>query len=397
MPRYNKKMFQDYQGMASIFTAIDEKMKALGEGRDIVRFHIGDTFLKPPPEARPASFDPAVGNDYNLYCNTAGIPSLLSLLRDKLEDENGFKGLETDSIQVTCGATHGLYAAFRTLLAQGEKVMVLAPHWPIINGVIRNAGGIPVDAPLYIRLYEEPGMDIVSHLDSLLEPGTAAIYLNSPNNPCGKVLTAGQIEQIAEFAVKNGLWIVSDEAYEHFIYNGDRHLSIATLDGMFDRTVTVFTFSKTFAAAGYRLGYPVAAPELARTMNKRVVKSLYGVSTLLQYMVRPAMADRSEWIAWLRARYQRQLEIAEESLSCGFHHPEGGFYIFADLGDYLDDGGMLPLINRLLEAGVSVTPGEVFGEGFENYVRICFTGEPEERLKLGIERINNVLGERSRN
>jgi len=387
-------MFQDYTGSASIFSIIEEKMKTLNN-IDIIRLHIGDTCFSPPSFLRPTNFVPALHSGYNLYCDTRGIEPLRTGLWKKLAEDNRLVSPDPGDILITCGATHGLYSTFQTLLDKDEKVMILAPHWPIINGVIRNAGGIPFDVPFYTDLYEDPSMDIHEYLDDFVSKDTAAIYINTPNNPCGKVLSEAQLAQIGAFAGKHGLWVVSDEAYEHFIYNKSPHVSIAALDGMFDRTVTVFSFSKTYAAAGYRLGYVVAPPELSREIGKVTVNSIYGVSTLIQNMATTAINERTGWIEQLLKKYQRMRETAMDLLACDFSRPEGGFYFFVDLGDYIDKDGMAGLVGRLLEEGVSVTPGEVFGAGYESYVRICFTGEPMPRLCQGIERLNRVLEERS--
>lgn len=394
MPGYRSKIFQDYKGSASIFSIIEEKMKTLGD-KDIIRLHIGDTCFSPPDFFRPDAIDPATISGYNLYCDTKGIESLRTGLCKKLEEDNSFSKLNPGDLLVTCGATHGLFCTFKTLLDKNERVIVLAPHWPIINGVIRNAGGIPFDVPLYTNLYINPELDIQEYLKSYLSESTAAIYINSPNNPSGKVLSQTQLSRIGDFARRHGLWVVSDEAYEHFIYNDASHTSIATLEGMYERTVSVFSFSKTFAVAGYRIGYVAAPPHITDEIGRVAVNSIYGASTLLQHMAAAAITERSRWIAKIHKKYLRMRNEAADLLACDFDLPDGGFYFFVDLSDYIDDGGMSGLVGRLLEEGVSVTPGEVFGSGFENHVRVCFTGEPLERLRMGIERLNNVLTERS--
>jgi N-succinyldiaminopimelate aminotransferase len=366
---------------------------------DLVRLDMGDTCRQPPPEGRPTGLDTQRWRDYNLYSDTRGLAPLRELLAQKLRDRNGLDWARPEGIQVTCGAVHALFAAFKTLLGPGEEVLVLAPRWPLISGVIRQAGGVPVDLPFYLALLRQPDLTVEELLAPALGPRTAAIYLNSPNNPSGAVLGMRVLTELAAFAARHGLWIISDEAYEDFVYEGDSALSIASLPGMRERTVSVFTFSKCLAAAGYRVGYALAEPGLLREINRCVALTVYNPPTAHQQLAIQALESWPRWFPQLKAAYRGQRDLLLGELARKLPRPAAGFYAFIDVrgilaGRAADEGwgaAALALLEELIAAGVALLPGEAFGHGFEGWLRACFVAEAPERLRLGAERINRVF------
>jgi N-succinyldiaminopimelate aminotransferase len=361
-------------------------------GADGVPLHLGDTYLPPPEAARLLDVDdPALFR----YGAPAGEAPLLDALAKKLRRKNGLGWAAPEHIQVTVGATQALTAAVRAVVHPGDEVIVPTPHWPLIRGIVTNAGGVPVEVPLTQALYADPSQDPAAILEPHIGPRTAALYVTTPNNPDGKVLSVRQLAALSELARRHGLWLLADEVYEDLAYAGP-HASIAALPGMAERTLTVFSLSKSFALAGYRLGYVVGAEAPMRAVRKIANHTVYNVPAVLQaaalrLVEEPAAAA---WLDAARATYLEARARAAAAVRAPFFLPDGGTYLFIDLGTLVGRDGIWPLVERLLEAGVSVAPGEQFGRGFEAHARLCFTAVPPARLDVGLERLARVLGAR---
>jgi aspartate/methionine/tyrosine aminotransferase len=366
---------------------------------DAVPLHLGDTWLPPPPGA---SVD---ARGLSRYGVPAGEPALLERLAHKLRTRNGLGFVEPHHLQVTVGATGALAAAARAVLDPGDEMIVPTPHWPLIRGIVTNAGGVPVEVPLSQKLYASASKSDASASNSdavaqnaaaLIEPAisprTSALYLTSPNNPDGKVLSRAQLLGLAELAQRHDLWVLSDEVYEDLIYDGE-HVSIASLPGMAERTISVFSLSKSFALAGHRLGYVAAAEAPMRALRKIVNHTVYNVPAALQETAARLYDDPAtlEWLNDARAQYRRARDAASAALPLPHFLPDAATYLFVDLAPCCGDD-LWPLVERLLDAGVSISPGEQFGRGFEKHARLCFTAVPTERVLVGIERIARLLG-----
>ena len=194
----------------------------------------------------------AIDENRSHYVQTTGVPRLLELLAEKLRKTNGIPVGCPDEIMVTNGGIHALYMLCQALLEPGDEVIVPDPEWPPSMGNIRLAHGVPVPCPLHERLGWRYDLD---ELESKITPRTRAIYINSPHNPTGGVLTRSRPRAIAALAPQHDLWIISDEAYEDMVFDDAAHLSPASLPGMYERTLSFYTFSKTYAMTGLRLGY----------------------------------------------------------------------------------------------------------------------------------------------
>jgi aspartate aminotransferase len=386
-------------GPATVFDQVNTIIERVGTS-DLVRLDMGDTYLKPPFAAQPAGLNQQRFPDYHLYTPTSGVPRLKELLLSKLRQKNGFRHVGLEHLQLSCGAIHGLFASFKTLLDQGEEVLVLAPRWPLISGVIRQAGGVPVDLPFYVPLLENPELNITDLLESGLTKDTRVIYLNSPNNPSGCILSKGQLEEIGRFAEKHELWIVSDEAYEDFIYRDESHLSLASLPGMQRRVISVFTFSKCLASAGYRVGYVVADPDLIEKINTISAQTIYNPPSDNQQLAAQALESWPDWFPQIKATYRSSRDTFAAHFNGPFLLPDAGFFAFVDIRSHLDrfrpkDGtdsqAALAVLEELISSGVALLPGEAFATAFTGWLRGCYIAVPEDRLKQGIDRMNEVL------
>jgi aspartate/methionine/tyrosine aminotransferase len=372
----------------SIFARLAGRLA--GHGDDGVPLHLGDTYLPPPGSARVE-----LGAGLSRYGVPAGEAPLLEALAKKLRRKNGLAWVEPQHLQVTVGATGALAAAVRALCDPGDEVIVPTPHWPLIRGIVTNASALPVEVPLTQRLYAEPALDAAAVIAPALTPRTVALYLTTPNNPDGKVLSRAHLEQLAALARAHDLWVLSDEVYEDLSYTTP-HVSMASLPGMAERTVTVFSLSKSYALAGHRLGYAVAPEAVMRALRKIVNHTVYNVPAPLQEAALSVLADPGgeAWLARAREVYRQARDAAAAMVAAPHHLPDGATYLFVDLSRHVGADGLWPLVERLIDAGVSISPGEQFGSGFERHARLCFTAVPPERLLVGLERLQRVLAAR---
>src|SRR5262245_2013137 len=219
--------------------------------KDPFRLDQGDVSFDSPDSVKSAMIR-AVNENKTHYLQTAGVPRLRELIAAKLRDKNQTPVDDPEHVLVTNGGIHGIYIVCRALLEPGDEVLVPDPLWPAGAGNVLAAKGVAVSWPL-----RDSGKSWHYDLDALvarITPKTRAIYLNSPHNPTGAVLSRADLERIAAIARERGLWVLSDEAYEDVVFDGE-HVSIASLPGMYERTIPMYTFSKSYAMTGLRLGY----------------------------------------------------------------------------------------------------------------------------------------------
>ncbi len=389
MPKFPNFAKRVAEITGSVFEKYAPKMAE--QGKNLIKLHIGDTYL-PPGYALPidASFQDGHSH-FNQYCNTFGIVSLREALTEKLQIDNQLQ-LHQENILITNGATNALSISMMALIEPGDEVLILTPAWPFFFGMVKVAGGQIVETPIYTKLYHEPELNIADYLAKYVTSKTAAIYLNTPNNPSGKVLNREQLEQIAAIAEKHDLWLISDEAYDGLTFDNLPHISIAGFPNMFERTLSIFTFSKSFMFAGLRLGFAAGSKQAVKNLNKMMVHQLYSPSTLAQQMMVEPVKTREQWLPEVRNQYQGLRDLLVEKLEIDFPIPEATYFVFFPADKYLNGRDYWQLIEACLDSGVSVAPGDSFGKDFHHYIRLCFTGESPERLEVGIERLNKVFG-----
>lgn len=374
----------------SIFEKYHSRMKKMGE--KLVRLHIGDSYLSPTYRLPVDDLFLRENPGFNRYCNTFGILELRNVLVEKLKTDNNFSNITEDEILITNGATNALNISVQTIVNPGEDVLVLTPCWPFFFGMVRMAGGNIIEAPFYTMLYQEPDLNLRDYLDDFLTENTVAVYFNTPNNPSGKVVDKNQQEQIAQWVQKNDLWLISDEAYDGMTYDNNSHVSIGSFPGMFERTISIFTFSKVFMFAGLRLGYVVSSKKNTTNLNKVAVHQLYSPSTLAQQMMVNPVKTRCDWKDEFVRHSQTLRDLCIEKLNISVQIPEAGYYLFFSIEVFIKEKTYWEMMDTLIENGVSVAPGKEFGSDYADYIRLCFTGEPPDRLKIGIERLNTILG-----
>ncbi len=339
-------------------------------GAKVLQLEGGEPFM-PTPEFVKQAMKDALDANQTRYAPSSGVPQLLGTIRKKLAVKNGID-TAPESIIVTSGGAHALFCAFQATVNSGDDVMFFAPYWTPIKDQVTYAGGNPVRIPW---------TDIrgVTDLQPLLEfhitPKTRVLYLNSPANPTGDVLTRAQVESIARFATAHDLAVISDEAYEDFLYDGE-HVSIASLPGMFPRTISVFTLSKSFAMTGWRVGYLVADKAVMDFVRKLVLVSVNGVSTPSQFAAAAAVAHDPAYFHPILEEYRRRRDLLTAGLNeAGFRclTPPGAFYAFPDVRERLGNDSWKAMETLLSRASIASIPGAVFGPEGEGHLRMSFS------------------------
>ena len=369
------------------------------------RLDQGDVSFDAPASLKDALIR-GIAENRTHYVQTTGIPPLIELLAAKLRDRNHIPIERTDEVMVTSGGIHGLYCICQGLLDPGDEVLLPDPEWPPGAGNVLAARGVPVGYPLYESRGWRPDIDEIA---SLVTARTKAIYLNSPHNPTGGVLTRSDLERVAALARDRSLWVISDEAYEHILFDGREHVSIASLPGMYDRTIPFYTFSKSYAITGLRLGYlTVRDPKVRERIRKVLFYTVSNTSSLVQYGGVGALTGSQEVIT----EFQRELAARRDLFYKGIQQaahgvltgepPTGAFYAFMRI----DPGWRSPLTDAspspswaitefLIKRGrIGCVPGVDFGPHGEGYVRFCFARERQE-LEGALESMASIMASSS--
>jgi aspartate aminotransferase len=357
--------------------------------KDPFRLDQGDVSFDAPESVKRAMHR-AIDDNHTHYVQTAGIPQLLDLLAAKLRRVNGIPVGPADEVMVTTGGIHALYIICQALLEPGDEVIVPDPEWPPCMGNIKAARGLPVPCPLHENIgwrYD------LAELEGTITTRTRAIYINSPHNPTGGVLTRTDIEAIASLCRERNLWLISDEAYEDVLFDGAEHISAASLPDMYERTISLFTFSKSYAMTGLRLGYlAVRDARLRDRMKKALFYTASNVSSVIQYGGIGALEGSQDSVA----AFRDELEARRDLFYAGIRDyaggvfsgepPRGAFYAFLRVNPAWrsDAGGAhgslsWALAEFLIARGrIGCVPGVDFGANGEGYIRFCFARDRRE-------------------
>ena len=354
------------------------------KGERVLHLERGEPDFDTPPHVVEALATAARAGETH-YPDARGTLPLRTALVEKLGRENGV-ACEPDDVVVTLGGTHALYCAFQALLSAGDEVLVLSPHWMAIPKLIACCVGASYRTmPAYLEILEGrwTPADFAARLRAALGPATRGIYLNSPNNPTGAVLSREFLAALAEVAIERDLWVVSDEAYEHILFDGVRHVSIASLPGMAPRTIGAYTYSKSYAMTGWRIGYVVSPPEMRPVMGP--ILSFYtthGVFPAVQSAARAATTGPQDAVEAMRLSYQQRRDLLLEGLSgqnaVRVPSPMGAFYAFPDVSAARGSGDIWALVDQWLAMGVAVLPGTAFGPEYGDRVRLSLATRRED-------------------
>ena len=366
---------------SSVFSPLADRIAA--HPGPIYPLHVGDTWLEPFEGGRMEDLTVAEHPGMHRYCETGGIPPLVDALVEKLRTRNRIP-VERDQVLVTAGATGGLACAVSALADPGEEVLILAPFWPLIRGIVRAQRGRPVEVPFFDRV-ESPEA-AVEAVEAHTSERTVALYVSTPSNPTGRVIPQAWLEALAGWARRRDLWILSDEVYEDYVYRG-QHVSLATLAP--ERTVSVFSFSKAYGMAGNRVGYLAGPPDLVAQAHKVGVHTAYHGPTAGQWAALAALRDGGPWLERVRGAYRAAGEDAARVL--GQPPPEGSCFLFLDVRPVLQGRNLLEFLEECLEEGVVVAPGSSCGEAYADWVRLCYTSAPPESVAEAVRRLARRL------
>jgi N-succinyldiaminopimelate aminotransferase len=318
------------------------------------------------------------------YAPPRGLPRLLDLLAQRVADRCGVP-TGPDDVLVTAGATGGLAAVVGAIVEPSDQVLVLAPYWPLIAGIVRCYHGEPVAVPSIGTA--DDASDLVERARSRATARTVAIYLSTPNNPSGRLLPPDWLEALVAWARSEGLWVISDEVYEDYVFDG-RHVYCRSLAP--ERTFAVHSFSKAFGMAGNRCGYVVGPRRAMESLGKVSVHAFYSTPTASQLAACRVLDGRGDaWIAEARERYRGLGTRAAARL--GVSPPEGSTFLFLDVADRLDERGLAGFLADCVDRGLLVAPGTSFGD-YPTHVRVCYTCSPPDVVERGIEVLAALLG-----
>jgi N-succinyldiaminopimelate aminotransferase len=388
MPRH-PELSAAHHGLSSrVYTSL--LSLAQTHAREVFALNVGDTYRLPPPCARAEALSSdAFPRLYN-YADVQGEPRLLDAIVSDLSRRA--RPVSRERIQVTAGATSGLDLVCRTLLSSGDEVIVLAPFWPLIRGIVSAAGAVPVELPFFTRLREE-GFDVTAALAGALSPRSVALYVNHPHSPTGTVLRPHELEAIAHFAAAHGLWLISDEAYERLHFAAQPPAALWCHDLLRERAVVAHTFSKSFGLAGARVGF-VHGPERAmQAIGDLQTFATYCAPRPMQQLVARALEnDASEsWLQEARAAYADAGRAVAQALR--LPAPESGTFVIFDTRPFLREGETAAqLLARCARRGVVLTPGAATGSAYADYARLCFTALPPDRLERALAILRDELG-----
>jgi aspartate aminotransferase len=357
----------DEVGFSDIVQVRNKVMELRAEGLQVHGMHGGEPFFDTPEAIKYAAIKALVENQTH-YAPSSGLLLLRQKLAEKLAAKNGIHA-SADEVIATVGGMQALYAAFQSVLDPGDDVLVFSPYWTPIGDLVTGAQARPLLVPTVTARRK----GIRETLEEFSTPQTRAIYYNTPQNPSGVVFTRAEAEEVAAFAIARDLIVFADEAYEDLVYDGE-HVSIASLPRMAERTISCFTFSKTYAMTGWRAGYAVAKEPFITALRKMVLYSTNGVATPVQYAMIQALATPQAEIDRLRGefRQRRDLLVAglnEAGLECA--PPAGAFYAFPNVEKIHKNSRTAAQI-LLEKAHIATIPGSVFGAQGEGHLRFGY-------------------------
>jgi aspartate aminotransferase len=357
----------DEVGFSDIVQIRNKVMEMRAGGLQVHSLHGGEPYFETTDAIKFAAVKALVENRTH-YAPSSGLPQLRKALVEKLAGKNKICAT-TDEVIATVGGSQGLYAAFQSVLDPGDDALVFSPYWTPIADLVTGAQARPLLVPTATARRN----GIRKTLQEFSTPKTRAIYYNTPQNPSGLVFTRVEAEEVASFAIERDLIVIADEAYEDLVYEGE-HVSIASLPGMAERTITCFTLSKTYAMTGWRAGYAVAKEPFMTALRKIVLYSTNGVATPVQYAMIHALTTPESEIADHREEYRKRRNLLvsalnEVGLKC--EPPAGAFYAFPNVEKIHKNSRTAAQI-LLEEAHIATIPGSVFGAQGEGHLRFGY-------------------------
>ena len=323
------------------------------------------------------------------YALTWGAQNFREALAKKQEHFSGMKIDPDREIVVTCGSTEAMMASMMTVVNPGDKVAVFSPFYENYGADAILSGA----EPIYIQLAPPKFTFDADRLEEAFKEGAKALILCNPSNPCGKVFTYEELKVIAQLAVKYDAYVITDEVYEHIVYEPYKHIYLATLPGMRERTIICNSLSKTYSITGWRLGYVIASPEIIERVKKVHDFLTVGAAAPLMESAVTGLQFGNEYYRELQAHYTHMKELfvgGLKELGFSFHEPQGAYYVLMDVSEFgvKNDVEFCEWLAR--EVGVGAVPGSsFFRENIHDYIRFHFA-KKDETLKEALERLSTL-------
>ena len=382
----------------SVTLEISAKAKALkSAGKDIVAFTAGEPDFNTPEYIIKAAED-ALRGGKTKYTPTAGVPELKQAIVEKFKKENGLD-YAVENIVVSSGAKSSLYHAFCAILDDGDEVIIPAPYWITYVEQVRLAGGVCK----IVNTDEKSGYKLtVEQFENAITPKTRCVLINSPCNPTGVVYTKEELLAIAQTAEKHGVEIVSDEVYEKLVFDGEEHVSIASLTPYAkDHTIVINGVSKTYAMTGWRIGYMACPKQVAKAVSAMQGHTTSNACSFAQYASATAISGGEDFVANMAKVFDDRRKLLYQGLTqidgIKVVYPKGAFYVFVDVSAFFGKSfegkeitGSVSFADLLLGKGVAVIPGLAFGD--DNCVRLSYTVSTDDIVK-GVAGIKAFISE----
>lgn len=353
-------------------------------GDDVISFGLGEPDFQPPKIAID-SFYQAMLDGKNKYTTTAGLPKLRTKIADSWKQYQS--GMDESNVCITMSGTNALLNIFLTIVNPGENVLLPEPYFPLYGPDVSICGG---ETRYYPCKFENEFIPKISDLEELVDEKTVAILYNFPSNPTGGTLNEQQRDELLDFAMKNDLWIISDEVYDRIVFDG-KHVSFMGTN--YDKTLIVNSFSKTFAMTGWRIGYIISTNVEAM---KQIIKMQYYITACsndaMQYAVLAAMEHASDYPDKIAKEFQQRCELIVERLNqmpgVECHKPKGAIYVFPKV--IVPGMNSEELALELLKDGVLCSPGSAFGPSGEGHLRFAYTISKED-ISKGMDKMEETL------
>lgn len=379
--------------------AITAKAKELkAQGLDVVGFGAGEPDFNTPENICNAAID-AIHNGFTKYTPASGIVELKQAVCDKFKKFNHLD-YTPDQIVISNGGKHSLTNVFAAILNPGDEVIIPSPYWLSYPEIVKLSDGVPV----FVKGEKENGYKVtVEQLRAVTTDKTKALVLNTPSNPTGMIYEEEELRAIADYVVKNDIYVVADEMYEHLVYNGHKHVSIASFgEEIYKRTITVSGLAKSYAMTGWRIGYTGSSKEIAKLMGSIQSHQTSNPNSIAQKAALEALTGDQSTVEMMLGEFDKRRKFMYEKISkmpyVSTTEPLGAFYVFVDVSDALEKeykgekvGSAARFAEILIEDyNVAVVPCADFG--FPNHIRLSYAISIEQ-IDKGLTRVENFLQE----
>lgn len=357
------------------------------DGKRIYHFEVGRPDFDTPKVIKDATIK-SIENGDVFYTSNYGIMPLREAVAEKLREENNLD-YTAKEVLITAGATESIFDSYSLILEEGDEILLPNPCWP--NYV--NAAHIMGAKPVRYSLAEENDFQIdFDELEELVTEKTKAIVIITPSNPIGSMFSQETLEKLADFAKEKDILVISDEIYEKIVYGNKKHISMASLDGMKERTITINGFSKTYSMTGFRLAYIAAPEEFIRVLNIIHQHNTSCATSFVQYAGITALKDGKEGTDEMVREYKRRRDYIVEKVNSidglSLNNPDGAFYAFINIKDV--GASSEEFCNYLLdEECVAVVPGTVFGSAGEGFIRFSYASSYDDIVE-GLNRMEKA-------